>query len=802
MAAHSAQMRERILAFLKSAPIGFSVKLAEAAGVFAPIAPLFDDLGDASDARVDGVARASVTPIWRWLSQDLAQDQALEAVAVWTAEMVSRPGREAQALVDKLHTEGGAAMLLALASQAPKACQGDARLRRDMETAAALFAVAPQVAKLVAKWPKSIPNAQRHVDGIAAFVAKRGEKAPELGPALLSLLLRRCENPTQILAAIDKIAPQVAERDLWRFDRLIEAVLALAPPAYALDSDQPLDADAALKALDGEAEWLDLADQATRNAKRPAWRSRIEDVRRETGRRYEAACTRIGAQVREAAPSGGVSPIGPPAEALKLEIEQGGRFIRGAAISARRLRFEAAREFAASEIENRLNAQSIAAALEAARSPSAKTRAKAGARLDMLVHLASGYQGEEAGAALAARVADARASSLFQAWFFEPAEPMIVTAAGQKASTVDRSLFDKLWTLLCESEHAEAAADAVAASDRAVTEEGEPAARKLAQAQRRVLAPLLRSLVSSSELRDIETLERLVGGPKRRAAAGHVAVALEHTEVVYGALASWEQGLRQLDEDRVDALREAYESATAIAPEVGPVLLMVGARRLAKPAQILRVVGRIARSTNEFMVENTDLSIIGELLIDEAEAVARQFAAPKRARFDDAAMVAAVSRYADIVYGMTEEFQLSKDGAWGGRLFALKSAASVSLQSLCERVVDAVEAATPRRVDPKSKRWAPGGQVSDDEAADAAAYIRFLRNTAVIDERAAFASARRAALNEVTKRVETYCDALVGSVEADDQEKAALLSVLSMVVSALSGEEAAAVMRRRSAAAA
>ncbi|MGD2134385.1 MAG: hypothetical protein PVI23_16465, partial [Maricaulaceae bacterium] len=270
------------------------------------------------------------------------------------------------------------------------------------------------------------------------------------------------------------------------------------------------------------------------------------------------------------------------------------------------------------------------------------------------------------------------------------------------------------------------------------------------------------------------------------------------------ALAEWPARVRHVEHDHVLTIRALHEQLSATWPEIGPALLLVVMDRLERPWHVLRALERIARTRRDTVIEATEFSSIGEVLIDIAEEAASAFAPGEPGRFQERPAIAALEVFAGIASGMTEEFDIRKNGAWGRRLYALKTRAARHLEAICNAAVEAVEEITPRHA-LANGQWAaaPEEHLDPDDVETAAEYAAFLRESKVLDQRAAFAGARAKALSAVEGRLESQIDALLRDAHANDERQGALaqLEALAIVVAAFEGEDAGQIVRRRAAAA-
>jgi hypothetical protein len=226
--------------------------------------------------------------------------------------------------------------------------------------------------------------------------------------------------------------------------------------------------------------------------------------------------------------------------------------------------------------------------------------------------------------------------------------------------------------------------------------------------------------------------------------------------------------------------------------------------RMDRPWRLLRVFERIARREDDLLVSRTDMAEIGDALLRDAEHHLKGFARAPATYEDADAAAAALADFAAVTVGMTREIGIRKDGAWGRRLFELRSQASDNMARIHEAALDAFKRATPeegglkRPAGPPPKPGEPGYE-------RAGALARFLIRTKDDAGRAAVGNAHQGVIDEIRARLERLADKTLYSIRNNDGHELEVASErlehAAGLMTEIGAGEAAEVFLRRVAAA-
>jgi len=281
------------------------------------------------------------------------------------------------------------------------------------------------------------------------------------------------------------------------------------------------------------------------------------------------------------------------------------------------------------------------------------------------------------------------------------------------------------------------------------------------------------------------------------------AELLSTTPALRHAITSLPKTIDDISDAFSAEMRDRYEEAANAQTEAGVWVLLMTLPRIEKPWRFLRVFERIAGSDDDFLLSRTDMSRVGDALLDDAEYYLTGFSRTP-ATLDDALRSAEqLTQFAQVTVGMTREIGIRKDGAWGQRLFALRASASEQMEAIHEAARLAFEKALPETSRARRNREKPVPGDPDFESAEAIA--TFLMATKDDASRAAVGGAHSALLDELREKAEGVATEALerlrsGESDAVDDDRARLEHVVRLM-DALGDQENGALLLRRAAAA-
>ena len=287
-------------------------------------------------------------------------------------------------------------------------------------------------------------------------------------------------------------------------------------------------------------------------------------------------------------------------------------------------------------------------------------------------------------------------------------------------------------------------------------------------------------------------------------AVRRAAVILRSSKEIRRAL----EGLPAHIPDMTDALstviRDRYEAASDADPDAAIWVLYFVMARMDQPWKLLRVFERIARRDDDLLVSQTDMAVIGDALLADADHILKGFAVPPETEDGARAAAQALARFAAVTVGMTREIGIRKDGEWGKRLFEVRSRASDQMARIHEAAQDAFKRATPEGGGLRVRIKTPPspGEPAFDKASALGTFLILTKDDA---GRAAVGNAHAEVIVEIRERLESVSQDHLDSLRAEDEAEAQAardrLREIAELMGSIGERESAAVLLRRVAAA-
>ncbi len=285
-----------------------------------------------------------------------------------------------------------------------------------------------------------------------------------------------------------------------------------------------------------------------------------------------------------------------------------------------------------------------------------------------------------------------------------------------------------------------------------------------------------------------------------------LSFAPEIGEMVCG----WPEQTRDLDDQILLPLRDMNELLVENDADITPFLLFLLKKRLRYPQQILRAIQRLSRQSSDVVIVNTDMNIIVEVLLDEAEYLLEQARLPVENIEQIEDIKRGMERFGNIIAGSIEEFEISRDSSWGTRLYSISSRAVQFWNRRAKESWGEISKAMPRT---RTKSFLGGGltgpdlgvEIYDHMITAAVLNAHFLKMMFAHASRLGFSSGRDKVAEELEERLREQETNLISMLadpgEADPQILQTHFSVLVSVTRAYQGDDTANVLSRRGAAA-
>jgi len=265
-----------------------------------------------------------------------------------------------------------------------------------------------------------------------------------------------------------------------------------------------------------------------------------------------------------------------------------------------------------------------------------------------------------------------------------------------------------------------------------------------------------------------------------------------------------------LTERHTAFVRDIYDQLAAREPDLCPYVGLLVLSRLKRPWEALRLASVMSRRTNEILFSQTDMGIVGDILLADMENLALDIASVRPDTLDPDTLLNKLERFVQMSGGLVREIGVRRDGKWGQRLIKIRQLASDAMDTLIGRAPREITAALPVQ-----KLGAFGGRgprrpdlSREPDAAKverALTWGRLLAGSTPYAGGGAFFAAHKDAFEEVSYYLRSYADSMVTELKTLDFDKRpraqAFMQHVETLADTILGVEESDLMRRRVAAA-
>jgi hypothetical protein len=254
------------------------------------------------------------------------------------------------------------------------------------------------------------------------------------------------------------------------------------------------------------------------------------------------------------------------------------------------------------------------------------------------------------------------------------------------------------------------------------------------------------------------------------------------------------------NEQLVWQVREIYDQLVKSHPDVAPYVAIVAMNRLAKPWEALRLPLLVTRHSDDTLIAQTDMGLVGELLFARMDALKSSIHITRHPLFDAEKLMEEVKLFADLSSNIVKEIELKRDGEWGKRLMTERVEIGNIMAGFMDRAPKEIGAALPMAKGTGADFSKPCGAEKMEMAVRYARLVAGSRNFAAA---ASFAAKQKTIYEDLCTSLKRYNEDLVRALKSDPQHTVAnaQLALCAELSGILFSDQEAELLRRRARAA-
>jgi len=299
---------------------------------------------------------------------------------------------------------------------------------------------------------------------------------------------------------------------------------------------------------------------------------------------------------------------------------------------------------------------------------------------------------------------------------------------------------------------------------------------------------------------------RKLGGIAVAEDANEIALLLGNAGVVRALQKRLPKPVRVLTEEHVGFVRDLFDSLTGTNGDFAPYIPLVVMGRLERPWEALRLAAAVSRKSDDIVIANTDMGIVGELLFDDLDTYAQRIKTIRPLDFDARLLLSDLAAFSELSGGIVKEIDIRRDGKWGHRLAKDRATVSNLIEGLLERAPREILAGLPAA---KAGTFSKGAKPLDvgrapepDRVERAMRYAHVIAHSRPYSVAAAFRAKLDEVWDETANTLRSYNEDILRELRAApegtrkivEQHFANALAICELIL----GEEEAEFLRRRS----
>ncbi len=284
-----------------------------------------------------------------------------------------------------------------------------------------------------------------------------------------------------------------------------------------------------------------------------------------------------------------------------------------------------------------------------------------------------------------------------QRYFFLPFEKLLFTGdpTHKQDGCVSRHSMNKIWAYIQSNLLSEEVKQFEASFNLAVKQKEIKKAKTIINEFNRLVGQKLEESISifKQNDRDWRRFVMLIGDDIAAQDAEELCYYLQNIPAIEKATKYLSNEIVELNGNSLVSMTEEFINVKQQDAKLLPFYVTLLISQLKRPEHALRIIQKYYRIDDASAASKCDLSVIGEILIFNAEIYANNFSDPKKSSEPGKQRLYQYTSYAKIVLGFEREFDVSPISSWGKKIIDLRKTASSTLSKdivTCPRLIKQV----------------------------------------------------------------------------------------------------------------
>ena len=329
-------------------------------------------------------------------------------------------------------------------------------------------------------------------------------------------------------------------------------------------------------------------------------------------------------------------------------------------------------------------------------------------------------------------------------------------------------------------------------------------ARQIAEAEMRAAefrTAAAQAIASTlADERSRKAARALLGGDLVVADAEEIALLLPAGAAVQRIHDLMPKPVASLNDELLWELRAVYDGLIQTRPDAAPYVAAIAMNRLARPWEALKLPMMISRQHQDTLISQTDMGLVGEILISRMDGLQASIQATRHPYFDPEKLIEEVRTFGELSSAIVKEIEIRRDGEWGQRLLKDRQNVGAVMEEFMERAPKEFAAALPMQRG--TGRSADFSRLVDAEKLELGRrYVRLVTGCRHFAAAASFAAKQKDATEELCAYLKRYNEDVLKELRSGDAARRtvaeAQFALCADLTAALFSTEEAELLRRR-----
>ncbi|HEY1877204.1 MAG TPA: hypothetical protein VGG66_07015 [Rhizomicrobium sp.] len=291
-----------------------------------------------------------------------------------------------------------------------------------------------------------------------------------------------------------------------------------------------------------------------------------------------------------------------------------------------------------------------------------------------------------------------------------------------------------------------------------------------------------------------QAAQKCLGGAFAVEDAAEMAMLLQAGEAIEQLSALLPAPVASFQDQLIWDVCKIYDQLAETHPDAATYVPVITMNRLSRPWEALRLPLLVTRHTDETLISNTDMGLIGEILFERMEALKESIQDKRHPSFNAEELMEEVKAFTDLSSNIVKEIELKRQGEWGRRLLTERAQIGKAMEKFMERAPREISQALPTHRSGKADYRVP-----EERREMAMRYARLVAGSSSFAAAASFTAKQHSVSQELCAMLKRYNEDLLKALKAEPRNEivTSQFEFCAEMTAILFSEDEAELLRRR-----